>query len=173
MSRGDNAVTRRINNMLSGDVTLDAKAELQKIRTSMTGGFKLALKIMTPQLQLDMMTLYHCSNNLWDWYTTQVTKVLTPIQGVRWEFNEMADGRWGECARTQLIDSLVVRSPDKVVWIFNRFVHSSRRARSCFNAYMYKSIYTCEEMNTSCPKVARAVPKKEQWYGVVVGKLMS
>jgi len=45
--------------MLSGDFTLDAKAELQKFRTSMTGGFKLALKIMTPQLQLDMMTLFH------------------------------------------------------------------------------------------------------------------
>ena len=111
--------------MLSGDFTLDAKAELQKIRTSMTGGFKLVLKIMTPQLQLDMMTLYHCSNSLWDWYTKQVTRVLTPIQGVRWEFNEMADGRWGECVRTQLRDSLVVRSPDKVVWIFNRFVHSA------------------------------------------------
>ena len=111
MSRGDNAVTRRINNMLSGDVTLDAKAELQKIRTSMAGGFKLVLKIMTDKLQQDMMTLYHCSNNLWDWYTTQVTKVVTPTQGVRWEFNEMADGRWGECIRTQLIDSLVVRIP--------------------------------------------------------------
>ena len=113
---------RRINNMLK---TIDAKAELQRIRTSMTGAFNLSLKIMTPQLQRDMMTLYHCTNSSWDWCTKQVTNVVTPVQGVRWEFNEMADGRWGECVRQQLQDSLVVRSPDKVVWNFNRFVHSA------------------------------------------------
>ena len=121
----DNAVTRRINTMLRGDISVDAKAELQRIRTSMTGGFKLAIKIMTAQLREDMLTLYHCTNTLWDWYTKQVTKVVTPVQGIRWEFNEMADGKWGECVRQQLQDSLVLRSPDKVVWIFNRFVHSA------------------------------------------------
>ena len=112
--------------MLSGDYTIDAKAELQRIRTSMTGGFKLALKIMTPQLQQDMKTVYHCTNSYWNWYTEQVTEVVTPVQGVRWEFTEMADGRWAKLVRTQIEESLVVRSPDKVAWIFNRFVHSTR-----------------------------------------------
>ena len=95
---------------MRGDIAIDAKAELQRIRTSMTGGFKLALNCMTPQLELDMTTAYHCTNPCWDWYTEQVTNVETPEKGVRWEFNEMADGRWSRLVRTQIDDSLFMRS---------------------------------------------------------------
>ena len=101
----DDGAPTRFHSLLAAGRQCSPQAELAALKRA-DGGFKLAYKLMSDELEIGVKRLYQATHATWEWYTAQVKEVKSPMDGLKYDMR-MSAGGW---ARSPLLQHTVMET---------------------------------------------------------------
>ena len=101
----DDGAPARFHSLLAAGRQCSPQAELAALKRA-DGGFKLAYKLMSDELEIGVKRLYQATHATWEWYTAQVKEVKSPMDGLKYDMR-MSAGGW---ARSPLLQHTVMET---------------------------------------------------------------
>lgn len=93
-STDPDALSAHIFDIHSAGKQVSAQAELAALK-KVSGGIQLAYNLMSTELRDHVRIMSRCTKACWDFYTSHVTKIKTPADGMRAAL-AMAGGQWAK-----------------------------------------------------------------------------
>ena len=93
-STDPDALSAHIFDIHSAGKQVSAQAELAALK-KVSGGIQLAYNLMSTELRDHVRIMSRCTKACWDFYTSHVTKIKTPADGMRVAL-AMAGGQWAK-----------------------------------------------------------------------------